>query len=224
MSRLSPTKTRWATRRRMRDRYVCGRDWQTDFRSEESIRFRSRSTMHPPSEPVPLRVQDAQVWEPGGPRLAVAVARRAAGRRAWHKMRLTSRQNADFRASIRLTSSLRITYWNCLLDTTSAGLPEIVRCVRSWATGSGVEIGPSPPVYPSRHASWETLPRSIAERMAHYAPTSFPDSRSASRVHRSRNGSTRRHLLHRRPDNTVMHAGIVSSGPEPLRSTWLSPR
>ena len=86
--RLSPTKIRWATRRRMRDRYVCGRDWQTDFRSEESIRFRSRSTTHPPSEPVPLRVQDAQVWEPGGPLPAEAVAHRAAGRRAWHKMRL----------------------------------------------------------------------------------------------------------------------------------------
>src|SRR5580692_6261324 len=163
MSRLSPTKTRWPTRRRMRDRYVCGRDWQMDFRSGESIRFRSRSTTHPPSEPVPLRVQDAQVWEPGGPRLAEPVARRAAGRRAWHKMRLTSLQNADFRASIRLTSSLRITYWSCLLDTTSAGLPEIVRCVRSWATGSGVEIGPSPLVYPSPHASWETVPISIAE-------------------------------------------------------------
>src|SRR3984957_4543716 len=224
MSRHSPTKTRWATRRPMRDRYVCGRDWQTDFRSEESIRFRSRSTTHPPSEPVPLRVQDAQVWEPGGPRLAEAVAHRAAGRRAWHKMRLTSPQNADFRASIRLTSSLRITYWNCLLDMTSAGLPEIVRCVRSWATGSGVETGPSPLVCPSRHASWETPPRSVAERMAHYAPTSLPDSRSASRVHRSRNGSTRQHLLHRRPDNTVMPAGTASSGPEHLPSTWLSPR
>src|SRR6202046_5894164 len=124
MSRHSPTKTRWATRRPMRDRYVCGRDWQTDFRSEESIRFRSRSTTHPPSGPVLLRVQDAQGWEPGGPRLAAALAHRAAGRQAWHKMRLTSPQNADFRASIRLTSALRISFLECLFVTNNAGFLE----------------------------------------------------------------------------------------------------
>src|SRR5579864_2701824 len=141
MRRHSPTKIRLVTQTRMQDRYVCASGCRTVFPLAESIRFRSRSIMHPPSEPGPLQVRGARVWEPAVPLLVGVAAHLAAGRRPWHKMRLTWRQNADSQALIRLTSSLRIICGNFLLDTTSAGSPEIVRCVRSWATGSGAETG-----------------------------------------------------------------------------------
>ena len=224
--RHSPTKIRWATRRPMRDRYVCASDWRTDFPSEESIRFRNRSTMRPPSERERRRVQDAQDWEPAAPRLAEAGSSAGSGaesvaqnplnlaaERGLSSFNQTHKFTADYLLELPFGHDKRWLTGNSPLRAVFGDW----QWSGDWTIASGFTLHAA---VRGRHCRDQSRnERHAAAR--HLVPGQSVSISNPSIARMVQYGSI---CLPRRPDNMAMRAAIASSGPGTLCSTWLSPR